>query len=135
MIYLLDTDICIYTITQKYKKLIRRLKSIGKSHEIGISSITYAELQFGIQNSSRVIENQLALVEFLAPLKTFDFDERAGIEFGSVRLNLQEKGKLIGPYDMLIAAHARSLNATLITNNESEFKRVAGLHVENWVKL
>lgn len=132
MIYLLDTDICIYIISKKSRKLVEKFKNVQTDHTIGISSITYAELQFGIQNSSKFTENQIALAEFLAPLKTFDFDEKAGIQFGQVRLKLQSIGKLIGSYDMLIAAHALSLDATLITNNGREYTRVTGLSVENW---
>lgn len=79
------------------------------------------------------MENQIALAEFLAPLITLDFDEKAGIQFGKIRVKLQSTGKIIGPYDMLIAAHALSLQATLITNNNREYSRVEGLNVENWL--
>lgn len=133
MIYLLDTDICIYLIIKKNRNLIEKFKTTQKNHPVAISSITYAELQFGIQNNSKFMENQIALAEFLTPLITLDFDEKAGIQFGKIRVKLQSTGKIIGPYDMLIAAHALSLQATLITNNNREYSRVEGLHVENWL--
>jgi len=131
--YLLDTNICIYIIGQRSTAIIDKFKAARLQGRIGISSITYAELQYGIQKSQRQQQNQIALAHFLVPLKTFAFDEKAGILFGEIKTALEKMGKPIGSYDMLIAAHALSLNAILITNNESEFRRVPGLKVENWL--
>mgnify|MGYP000852619306 CR=1 FL=1 len=131
--YLLDTNICIYIIAKRSTALIDKFKAVKLEGKIGISSITYAELQYGISKSIKKTENQIALAQFLIPLNTYDFTEKAGIIFGEIRALLETKGKTIGSYDMLIAAHAMSLNATLITNNESEFRRIEGLKVENWL--
>lgn len=111
---------------EKFKSL-----SIG---EIGISSITLAELQYGVMKSSQPTKNQEALNKFLTPLEIIDFDYSATLMYGMIRADLERKGMSIGPLDTLIAAHALSLNITLVTNNEREFIRVDGLNVENWVK-
>jgi len=131
--YLLDTNICTYIIAQRSTAIIDKFKAAKLQGRVGISAITYAELQYGIQKSQRRNENQVALAQFLVPLKTFEFDEKAGILFGQIKTTLEKMGKPIGSYDMLIAAHAMALDATLITNNESEFRRVTGLRVENWL--
>ncbi len=131
--YLLDTNICIYIIGKRSTALIDKFKTAKLEGKIGISAITYAELQYGIAKSMKKSENQIALAQFLIPLKTYEFNEKAGIIFGDIKASLEAMGKVIGPYDMLIAAHAMSLNATLITNNEAEFRRIDGLKVENWL--
>ena len=131
--YLLDTNICIYIIAKRSTELIDKFKGAKLEGKIGISAITYAELQYGVSKSSRQSENQMALAQFLIPLKTYEFNEKAGALFGEIRASLEKKGKVIGAYDMLIAAHAMSLNATLITNNEGEFRRIENLKIENWL--
>ena len=132
MEYLLDTNICIYIIKNRPKSVIDKFKtiSIGK---IGISSITMAELQYGIMKSSNPEKNSIALNKFITPLEILDFDYNATIEYGKIRAYLEKKGIPIGPLDTLIGAHAKSLNLTLVTNNEKEFIRIEGLKVENWV--
>lgn len=89
--------------------------------EIGISMITVAELEYGVQKSLFVQKNQLALQQFLTPFELFDFGNEATIEYGLIRSGLEKKGTLIGPLDTLIAAHAKSLNCILVTNNAREF--------------
>lgn len=131
--YLLDTNTCIYIIKQRSTTIIDKFKAAKLQGRVGISAITYAELQYGIQKSQRRNENQVALAQFLVPLKTFEFDEKAGILYGEIKTALEKMGTPIGSYDVLIAAHALSLDATLITNNEGEFRRVPGLKVENWL--
>ncbi|HRP68905.1 MAG TPA: type II toxin-antitoxin system VapC family toxin [Turneriella sp.] len=131
--YLLDTNICIYIISKKSTKIIDRFKEAKLEGKIGISAITYAELQYGVSKSIRQTENQVALAQFLIPLITYEFDEKAGIEFGQIKALLEKKDTVIGPYDMLIAGHAISLDATLITSNEGEFRRIEKLKVENWL--
>ena len=131
--YLLDTNICIYLIKKKPKKVIKRLKKINIS-DVGISSITLSELEYGIEKSQYCDKNRLALIEFITPLEIYHYDDFAAKEYGKIRSDLEKKGKIIGPYDMLIAAHAKALNHVLVTNNEKEFKRVLGLNAENWVK-
>ena len=131
--YLLDTNVCIYIIQKRSTALIDKFKAAKLAGKMGISAITYAELQYGISKSKRKSENQMALAQFLLPLTTWEFSEKAGAIFGEVKASLETKGKIIGPYDMSIAAHAMSLNATLITNNERKFRRIDRLKVENWL--
>lgn len=133
MKYLLDTNICIYLIRQKPREVIERFKS-EQVGDIGISSITAGELYYGVEKSEQRERNRRALEQFLLPLMIMDFDERAGAHYGTVRIGLEKQGRPIGPLDTLIAAHALSLDATLVTNNEREFSRVEGLRVENWAK-
>ncbi|RKT44204.1 type II toxin-antitoxin system tRNA(fMet)-specific endonuclease VapC [Thiocapsa rosea] len=131
MIVLLDTDICIYAINQKRPEILRQIRNY-RIGEVGISSITYAELRFGVENSSRVDDNLDRLERFLLPLEILPFDAEAGRRYGRLRVELKRAGCLIGANDLLIAAHAVSLDATLVTNNIREFARVEGLRVEQW---
>lgn len=131
MIVLLDTDICIYAINQKRPDILRQVRNY-RIGEVGISSITYAELRFGVENSSRVDDNLNRLERFLLPLEILPFDAEAGRRYGRLRVALKRAGCPIGPNDLLIAAHAMRLDATLVTNNVREFLRVEGLHVEQW---
>jgi tRNA(fMet)-specific endonuclease VapC len=132
MRYLLDTNICIYIIKRSPPELYARFQSL-KVGDVGVSAITYCELQFRVARSSRPEENQLALTEFLSPLEVLDFPAAAAAEYGGIRARLQSAGTPIGGYDLLIAAHALHERLTLVTNNIREFRRVPGLKVENWV--
>lgn len=132
MQYMLDTNICIYLIKEKSVQLIRRFQK-NQIEDIGISSITLSELEFGIEKSHHKQKNRLALTHFLAPLQIAVYDSHAAQHYGRVRYQLENQGKPIGPLDTMIAAHALSLHCTLITNNEREFSRVANLKIENWV--
>ena len=129
--YLLDTNICIYIIKKSPSKVFKKLKtfSIG---DIGISSITYCELQFGVANSASVEKNQNALNEFLAPIEVLDFPSDAAILFGDVKAFLKKQETPIGPLDLLIGTHALFLNVPVITNNVKEFSRIPHLKVKNW---
>lgn len=131
MKYLLDTNTCIYLIREKPPQVLQRFNAhiVG---EIAISSITVAELQFGVQKSQHPTQNQRALEQFLIPLTTVDFDNKAAIAYGRIRAALEGQGTPIGPLDTLIAAHALSLNVTLVTNNSREFSRVRNLKLVNW---
>jgi tRNA(fMet)-specific endonuclease VapC len=131
--YILDTNICIYIIKKKPVKVFNRFKELTPG-TVGISSITMAEMQYGISKSSKPVRNQEALDQFLLPLDILDFNALAAIEYGKIRSMLEKEGTPIGSLDMLIAAHARSIGAVLVTNNTKEFKRVANLKIENWVK-
>jgi len=133
MEYLLDTNICIYIIKKRPINVFERFKNLSIG-SIGISSITLAELQYGIMKSSNPEKNQEALDKFLTPLEIIDFDFNATIEYGKIRADLEKKGTPIGPLDTLIAAHAKSLDLVMITNNEKEFERVQGLKIDNWTK-
>lgn len=131
--YILDTNICIYIIKRKPEEVFDKFKTLSLG-SVGISSITLSELQFGISKSSKPIQNQEALNQFLLPLEILEYDYAAAMEYGAVRADLEKKGTPIGSLDMLIAAHAKSVGGVLVTNNEREFKKVPGLNVENWVK-
>jgi tRNA(fMet)-specific endonuclease VapC len=127
----LDTNICIEVIRSRGARIVSRLRrcEIG---EVGISSITLAELAHGVEKSANPDRNRIALQEFCAPLQIAPFDDLAALAYGRVRDYLERRGKIIGPMDLLIAAHAFALDATLITNNLREFQRVPKLIVENW---
>ncbi len=132
MRYLLDTNICLYIIKRSPSSVYEKFRKL-RVGEIGVSAITYYELQFGVTKSQRPKENQIVLTEFLAPLQIMDLPSAAAPIFGDIRTHLQKKETPIGNFDLLIAAHAMHLGATLITNNTKEFKRVPGLKLENWV--
>jgi tRNA(fMet)-specific endonuclease VapC len=133
MKYLLDTNICIYIINEKPKQILRKFERYPV-HEFGISSITHAELQYGIEKSNNKNTNQDALDEFLLPLTILPFHDKSLVTYyGKIRTSLESKGKTIGPLDMLIAAHALSLDLTIISNNIKEFSRIPNLKCENWI--
>ena len=131
MIYLLDTCICIYLLNKRLLPLIRKFRR-HQPGEIGISVITASELQYGVAKSSQQEKNQERLDAFLAPFEIFPYDAKAVMAYGSIRADLEKKGQLIGPLDMLIAAQALSSSLILVTNNEKEFQRIPGLQIENW---
>ena len=132
MKYLLDTNICIYIIKRKPLEVFNRFRTFEVG-DIGISTVTVAELTYGTQKSQNPAKNQAALEQFLLPLEIVDFDVSAAQVYGSIRSQLEKQGTPIGLLDFLIAAQALSLGVRLITNNEKEFLRVPGLVVENWV--
>ena len=130
MKFMLDTDICIYAMKQKPEKVIAALRR-NEAKGICLSSVTVAELWFGV-NKSGSRKNELALEQFLSTFELLPFDQRVAKVYGGVREKLESMGKPIGPLDTQIAAHALTLNLTLVTNNVNEFKRVEGLKLENW---
>lgn len=133
MKYLLDTNICIYIINEKPKNVLRRFERYLVT-DFGISSITHAELQYGVEKSENKKTNQYALNEFLLPLTILPFHgERLIACYGEIRTSLESEGKTIGPLDMLIAAHALSLDLTIVSNNVNEFSRIIDLKCENWI--
>jgi len=131
MRYLLDTNICIYIINKHPVEVLQKFRQF-KVGEIGISSITTSELHYGVSKSKNPDKNLERLTEFLIPFEVIAYDEHAAIVYGDIRANLERRGEVIGPLDLLIAAHALSNNLILVTNNEREFRRVQGLRVENW---
>jgi tRNA(fMet)-specific endonuclease VapC len=131
MKFLLDTNICIYIIKQKPLEVLHKFKTYQVG-DIGISSITVAELEFGVQKSQCSAKNQQALTQFLLPLKIVNFDNAAATIYDEIRARLEKQGTPIGSLDTLIAAHALSLQVTLITNNIRKFNRVPNLKIKNW---
>ena len=133
MNYLLDTNICVLLIRQKSPQVLTQLTSHPIT-DIGISAVTVAELQYGVQKSSRPAQNQQALDQFLLPLTIISFDENDAVAYGQIRANLEAQGSPIGALDTLIAAQAVQYNLILVTNNVGEFARVPGLAIEDWTK-
>jgi tRNA(fMet)-specific endonuclease VapC len=129
--YLLDTNICIFLVKRKPVSVLLRFEQ-QSPQDISISTVTLAELRYGADKSSRPRQNHAALDAFLVPLSVLDFDSEAADRYGQVRADLERQGTPIGPLDTMIAAHALRLGAALVTNNSSEFSRVAGLNVEDW---
>ena len=130
---MLDTNICIYIMKNKPEKVLRRFKE-ELNNGISISSITLAELEYGMKHSSNPAQNERALLRFLVPLSVLPFGAGAASEYGAIRTFLQNNGTPIGPLDMLIAAHAKSEGLVMVTNNVREFERVPGLEIENWAE-
>ena len=131
MKFMLDTNTCIYIIKQKPPKALKHFKAYSVG-EIGISSITLAELRFGVEKSQHIQKNQEALDAFILPLEIANFDEKAAKVYGEIRAALEKTGNLIGSMDMLIGAHALSLGLTLVTNNVREFRKIKHLKVIDW---
>jgi len=131
--YLLDTDICIYLIRNKPPQVLRHFQDIEPG-DVGISSITLAELSYGVAKSARAQQNAEALEAFVLPLEICPFDETAAQAYGGIRAGLEGRGRPIGSLDTLIAAQTLSMGLTLVTNNEREFGRVPGLKLENWTR-
>ncbi len=127
---LLDTSMCIYIINQRPSKVLSRFREFDHE-QIGISSVSAAELSFGVEHSGSVNGKQF-LDMFLATLKIYPFDEECIWKYGKLRAFLEKKGQPIGTLDTMIAAHALALNMLLVTNHEDEFSGVPGLKTDNW---
>ncbi|MEK8018626.1 MAG: type II toxin-antitoxin system VapC family toxin [Candidatus Parabeggiatoa sp.] len=134
MPYLLDTDTCSYIMKRHPLSVLKHLQTIEMS-TIGISSMTLAELRYGVErlNSSRFTQQDVDL--FVTHLTVFAWDAEATQYYAILRADLERKGLPIGNMDMLIAAHSLRLNAILVTNNQRHFSRIAGLKLENWVEM
>lgn len=131
MRYMLDTNICIFIIRQKNPAVIKRI-TLHRPEDLLISSITVSELKYGCEKSADPEKNRLALMEFLSPLTILPFAPSAAQHYGEIRAQLERDGTPVGAMDLLIAAHARSINATLVTNNTRDFKRIKGLNIADW---
>lgn len=132
MKYMLDTNMCIYIIKKHPERVLKKFTSL-EIGDLGISSITFAKLSYGVQKSQHQQKNAKALEQFSSPLEIVLFDVDAANHYGNIRSYLEKKGTPIGSLDMMIAAHARCLNVTLVTNNKKEFSRVPHLKIENWL--
>jgi len=130
LIYMLDTNICIYVINARPPKVLERFKQ-ERLGNIGISSVTAAELAFGVAKSGSA-RNREALQMFLAPLEVLPFDASIIWHYGDLRAQLEQHGQPIGALDTMIAAHALASNTILVTNNTREFVRVPQLRLQNW---
>ena len=132
MRYMLDTNICIYAIKQKPERVLLKLEE-HEPEDVCISSVTYAELVHSVEKSRSIEKNRAALSLLLSNIEILSFDMAAADEYGKIRADLEKRGEPIGPLDMMIAGHARSVGCTLVTNNIKEFSRISELNIENWV--
>ncbi len=133
MSFMLDTCILIHIIRDRNPNIIEKLRT-KMPDEVYVSAVTVAEMEYGASKSSRADENRDALYQFLSPFTILPFDQRAAHEYGLIRSYLEQKGMVIGSADMMIAAHAKSIPATIVTDNVREFGRVPYLTVENWLR-
>ena len=129
--YMLYTDIASYIMNGKSPALLQKLQTVSTS-AVCISAITKSEIMYGVEISPRQQKDRAALEFFLLHIEVLDYPADAAADYGNIRAALKSRGKSIGPNDTLIAAHARFLGLTLVTNNTREFKRVPGLKIENW---
>lgn len=132
MKYLLDTNICIYLIKEKPPEVLARFTAL-KPTQIYLSAISVFELYYGVENSQVPKRNLTALENFLRPMNVVDFTSKEAKYAAKIRADLKRKGTPIGAYDIQIAATALAHGFMVVTNNTSEFERVAGLKLENWV--
>ena len=129
--YLLDTNICIYIINNRPLKVVNHIKKL-KPYQIKLSAISLAELEYGVSKSRNRNENRRALVHFASAFDILAFDDRDAEVYGLLRADLEKKGRVIGPYDMEIAAQAITRKLILVSNNTAEFSRIPHLRLENW---
>ena len=129
--YMLDTDISSCIMKRSDDAVLRRLQKVAVS-DVCVSAITRAEMMYGVEVSPRRQKDQAALDEFLRYVEVLDYPATAALDYARIRADLKTRGTMIGGNDLLIAAHARSIGLTLVTNNTKEFSRVHGLKIENW---
>ena len=131
--YLLDTNICVYTINNRPPSVRAKLKETDY-RLVHLSSVSFAEFQYGAYKSCKTEESKKALRDFVKPFDLLDFNGEDAEAFGAIRAYLEKKGLAIGPYDMQIAAQALTRNLILVTNNIREFERIPHLRLENWAE-
>jgi tRNA(fMet)-specific endonuclease VapC len=130
---MLDTNILIYLKKQMPVEVVKMFETVSK-HDVCISSITMAELEFGVQNSKYPLRNKMALLLLLSEIEILSFGQKAAQAYGEIRKDLKDRGQIIGGNDLLIAAHAKAEDCILVTNNLKEFERVKGLNCQNWAQ-
>ncbi|NOT44648.1 MAG: type II toxin-antitoxin system VapC family toxin [Acidobacteria bacterium] len=129
--FMLDTDTCSYIMKRSHPVLMKRLEAVPV-HDVCMSVVTKAELLYGVEVSPRRAQDAAALAAFLPYVVAMALDEDASLHYAEIRADLKRRGRMIGANDLFIAAHARALGLTLVTNNTAEFERVSNLTVENW---
>jgi len=132
--YMLDTDMCSYIIKEHPESVHQRFQKLAME-QLCISVITYAELVYGVERSSSKRVNRPIIEDFARHLDVVDWDTEAADHYGVIRAELEAAGTPIGAMDMMISAHAKSLKAVLVTNNQKHFTKVKGLKIENWISL
>ena len=131
MTYMLDSNTCAFIMNERYGVVERFRQALP--HGVCVSSIVLSELEYGVQKSAAQERNRNKLNTLCSLLSVYPYDTQATAEYGVIRSELERRGQVIGSLDMLIAAHAKSLGLALVTNNMSEFSRVTGLALEDWV--
>ena len=129
--FMLDTDTCSYIMKRSHPLVLKRLHAVPVS-DICMSVVTKAELLYGVEVSPRRTQDAAALAAFLPYVEALALSDEAAIHYAEIRADLKKRGAMIGANDLFIAAHARSMDLTLVTNNMAEFERVTGLAIENW---
>ena len=132
MQYMLDTNICIYILNNKYRRVMERIENAG-IEEIALSTMTIAEFALGVEKSKKQDENRIAMMEFLLPFRILDYNQNDAYTYAKIRADLEKKGNIIGNMDLLIGSQALSRDLCLVTNNTKEFERIEGLKLENWI--
>jgi tRNA(fMet)-specific endonuclease VapC len=130
--YLLDTNICIYIKNHRPSEVLARFSKLPPG-KVAMSAITFGELCFGAEKSSKSKKSRQILEHLIALIPVLPLDDAVSVQFGKIRHHLEAGGKLIGNNDLWIASHALASKLTLVTNNVAEFECVPGLRVENWV--
>ena len=131
-LYMLDTDTCAFILRRSSQALLNRIQSVPLERQV-MSMVTLAELLYGVQLSSRKKDDKAAVDALTRHLAVIDWTRDAAEHYADIRADLKKKGQLIGSNDLMIAAHARSLGAIVVTNNVKDFRRVKGLKHENWM--
>jgi len=132
-LYMLDTDMSSYVMKRSNDAVLSRLQRVRVS-DVSISVITRCELMYGVEVSPRKAQDQAALDAYLRHVEVLEYPGEAALHYAQIRAALKTSGTMIGANDLFIAAHARCLGLTLVTNNTREFGRVTGLAIENWTE-
>lgn len=131
--YMLDTDICAFILRKSSQELLQRMQTVPIAQQC-MSVVTLAELLFGVQASNRKKANREAVDLLVRHVEVLEWSKDAADHYADIRMVLKKKGQQLGANDLMIAAHARSLGAVIVTNNVKDFGRVKGLHLENWMQ-
>ena len=129
--YMLDTDMCSYIIKEHPESVRQRLRKLAME-QLCVSVVTYAEMIYGVERSSSKRVNRPIVEDFVRHLDVMDWDTDAADQYGVIRAELETAGTPIGAMDMMIAAHAKSIKAVLVTNNQKHFTKIKGLKIDNW---
>lgn len=134
-LFMLDTDTCIFLMRGESQTLAAKVQSVPLQHQV-MSAVTFAELTYGVQASAATKrkQNQAVLDSLALHLAVLDWPQDAAKHYAEIRANMKKRGAQLGAADLMIAAHARAMGATVVTNNIKDFGRVKGLEVENWTK-
>ena len=132
-LYMLDTDTCAFVLRRSSEVLLERIQRIPIERQL-ISVVTLAELLYGVLESNKKKANRMGVDAFVRHVSVKDWTRDAAEHYADIRSDLKKKGQMIGANDLMIAAHARSLDAAVVTNNVKDFGWVKGLRVENWMQ-